>query len=136
MAYGTAAQVAALVPRYADSNGEFNLATRPVLAHVELWLTQVSGVLDTYLRTKAYSVPVTDTDFANAITLFTVEEVAAIVEGVNGSGRFGPTASGGRAVSRFAIIRQDVIDFIDSLLIGNNVWAGVATVARTDGFTL
>jgi hypothetical protein len=135
MTYGTIAQVAAFVPRYANSNSEFSTTTRPTAAQVEAWLEQVSGVLDAYAGSKGYSVPITVPDLLQAMTLFTTEEVAAMVEGANGSGRFGPTAPNQRAQSRFAIIREDVTNFIDSLLIGNNVWAGVGTVERTDGFT-
>ena len=136
MAYGTAHDVASFVPRYTDSGGEFTFATRPTNTAVDLWLTQVSGVLDTYLASKGYSVPVTDANFAAALDMFTAEEVAAMAEGVNGSGRFGPTAPDQRAQSRFAIIRKDVTDFIDSLLIGNETQAGSSAVTREDGYTV
>ena len=65
-----------------------------------------------------------------------VTPVAAMVEGANGSGRFGPTAPNQRAQSRFAIIRMDVMNFIDSLLIGNETMAGSSAVAREDSFSL
>ena len=135
MAYGTAEEVAAFVPRYADSAGAFTLATRPTLSRVETWLTQVSGVLDTYLTSKGYAVPITEANFLAALNMFTSEEVAAMVEGANGSGRFGPTAPDQRATSRFAIIRQDVTNFIDSLLVGNETRAGSSSVGREDSWT-
>ena len=135
MAYGTAAEVAAFAPRYADSSGEFSLATRPTLARVDAWLVQVSGVLDTYLASKNYAVPITDAAFLAALNMVPSEEVAAIVEGANGSGRFGPTAPDQRGQGRFAIIRQDVMDFIDSLLVGNEAQAGSSAVGREDSWT-
>lgn len=135
MAYGTAAGVAAFTPRYIDGSGGFSQATQPTATHITTWLTQVSGVLDAYLTTKGYSTPVTSADLLAALTLFTNEEVAAMAEGVNGSGRFGPAAPNQKTQSRFAIIRQDVTNFIDSLLIGNSVWAGSSATERTDGFT-
>jgi hypothetical protein len=135
MAYGTPAEVAAFVPRYADNSGTFSLATRPTLARVDAWLVQVSGVLDTYLASKGYPTPITDPAFLAALNMFTSEEVAAMAEGVNGSGRFGPTAPDQRGQSRFAIIRQDVMDFIDSLLVGNETRAGSSAVGREDSWT-
>lgn len=135
MAYGSVEEVAAFVPRYADADGYFSLGTRPPLTRVEAWLAQVSGVLDAYLASKGYAVPVTDADLNAALDLFASEEVAAMVEGVNGSGRFGPTAPDQRQTSRFAIIRQDVTNFIDSLLVGNESAAGSSAVGREDGWT-
>jgi hypothetical protein len=135
MAYGSLEEVAAFVPRYADAAGSFSLTTRPTATRVEAWLTQVSGVLDTYLASKAYSTPITDASFLAALNMFTSEEVAAMVEGANGSGRFGPTSPDQRGQSRFAIIRQDVMDFIDSLLVGNETRAGSSAVGREDSWT-
>jgi hypothetical protein len=135
MAYGTLNEVAAVVPRYADQSGDFTLTTRPNINQVTTWLTQVSGVLDAYLASKGWAVPVTDASLNAALDMFTSEEVAAMVEGANGSGRFGPTAPNQRQQSRFAIIRQDVTNFIDSLLIGNETRAGSSETTREDGWS-
>ena len=136
MTYGTAHDVASFVPRYADQFGHFTTTTRPTLAQVTAWLTQVSGVLNAYLSSKGWATPVTEANLLAALNLFTSEEVAAMVEGANGSGRFGPTAPDQRAQSRFAIIRADVTNFIDSLLLGNEVMAGSSATVREDSFTL
>ena len=136
MAYGSLGEVAAFVPRYADQFGHFTTTTRPTLTQVTAWLEQVSGILDAYLSSKGYATPITEANLLAALNLFTSEEVAAMVEGANGSGRFGPTAPDQRAQSRFAIIRMDVMNFIDSLLIGNETMAGSSAVAREDSFTL
>jgi hypothetical protein len=135
MAYGSLNEVAAFVPRYADQSGDFTLNTRPNVNQVTTWLTQVSGVLDAYLASKGWAVPVTDASLNAALDMFTSEEVAAMVEGANGSGRFGPTAPDQRQQSRFAIIRQDVTNFIDSLLIGNETRAGSSETTREDGWS-
>jgi hypothetical protein len=135
MAYGSLNEVAAFVPRYADQTGSFTLTTRPTVNQVTTWLTQVSGVLDAYLASKGWPVPVTDASLNAALDMFTSEEVAAMVEGANGSGRFGPTAPDQRQQSRFAIIRQDVTNFIDSLLIGNETRAGSSETTREDGWS-
>ena len=136
MAYGSLDEVAAFVPRYADQFGNFTTTTRPTLVQVTAWLEQVSGILDAYLSSKGYATPITEANLLAALNLFTSEEVAAMVEGANGSGRFGPTAPNQRAQSRFAIIRMDVMNFIDSLLIGNETMAGSSAVAREDSFSL
>lgn len=135
MSYGSTNEVAALVPRYANADNVFTATTRPSLAQVETWLTQVSAVLDAYLATKGYSTPITATDLNAAMDLFVAEEVASIAEGVNGSGRFGPTAANQKQQGRWAIVRADVTDYIDSLLVGNVATAGSAAVTREDGFT-
>lgn len=106
MSYGSTNEVAALVPRYANADNVFTATTRPSLAQVETWLTQVSAVLDAYLATKGYSTPITATDLNAAMDLFVAEEVASIAEGVNGSGRFGlppPTKSSKGAGPSFAL---------------------------------
>ena len=135
MAYGSLNEVAAFVPRYADMSGNFTLTTRPNINQVTTWLTQVSGVLDAYIESKGWSVPITDDSLNAALDMFTSEEVAAMVEGANGSGRFGPTAPDQRQQSRFAIIRSDVTNFLDSLLIGNETRAGSSETTREDGWS-
>lgn len=135
MSYGDKDETAALVPRYANSAGKFDQVTRPTSAQVTVWLTQVSAVLDAYLATKGYSTPVTEANLNASLDLFANEEVAALAEGVNGSGRFGPTSQNKKQQGRWAIIRSDVTDFIDSLLVGNQVTAGSTAVTRSDGFT-
>ncbi len=135
MSYGDKNEVAALVPRYANTSGVFDQLTRPTAGQVSAWLTQISAILDTYLKTKGYSTPVTESDLNASLDLFANEEAASIAEGVNGSGRFGPTSQNKKQQGRFAIIRADVTDFLDSLLIGNQVTAGSTAVTRTDGFS-
>lgn len=135
MAYGDKNEVAALVPRYANSSGVFDQVTRPTAAQVSAWLAQISAILDTYLKTKGYSTPITEADLNASLDLFANEEAASIAEGVNGSGRFGPTSQNKKQQGRFAIIRTDVTDFLDSLLVGNQVTAGSTAVTRTDGFS-
>lgn len=135
MSYGDKNEVAALVPRYANTSGVFDQLTRPTQAQVTAWLAQISAVLDAYLATKGYSVPVTEANLNAALDLFVNEETAAIAEGVNGSGRFGPTSQNKKQQGRWAIIRGDVTDFIDGLLVGNVVTAGSSAVTREDSFT-
>ena len=111
MAYGSASGVGALVPRYVNGSGVFDNTTRPTLTTVTSHLASVSSRLDIMLASVGFSVPITDDDITPSLDFFVNEEVAAIAEGINGSGRFGPTAKkpGG---SRYEIITSDIRDFI------------------------
>jgi hypothetical protein len=105
MAYGSAAGVISLAPRYA-SNGAFNTTTRPTAAHVTAWLSQVNSLIDTALAEFGFSVPITDADITPMLDFFVNEEVAALVEGANGSGRFGPTDKKSSGRGRIAIMNE------------------------------
>jgi len=119
MSYGTAAGVGALVPRYANSSVTFDGTTRPTLTTVTALLASINSRLDIMLSSAGFTVPITDADIVPTLDFFVNEEVAAIAEGINGSGRFGPTAKkpGG---SRFAIITMG------AARSGQSVTAGMA----------
>jgi hypothetical protein len=97
MAYGTQAGVIGIVPKYAQ-NGAFNSTTRPNATQVARWISQISNILDTALEEFGFSTPVTAAEVVEMCDFFVEAEVASMVEGHNGSGRFGPTdkKSGGR----------------------------------------
>lgn len=115
--YGSTSGVAVLTPRYANSSGVFDnlgnppTGTRPSLSTVESQIDQISGLANSILAQYGFSVPVKQADAKLALDIFVNEEVAAIVEGINGSGRFGPTTKEpGR--SRFTLIMDDLQTFI------------------------
>ncbi len=111
--YGATGDVAILVPRYATAGVVFDGTTRPTLTAVEKQIDQVSGLCNSMLAQAGFKTPVSQADAKLALDIFVNEEVAAIVEGINGSGRFGPTTKEpGR--SRFAIILDDLKDFIQA----------------------
>jgi hypothetical protein len=116
--YGDTDEVAALTPRNASTAGTFDLTTRPPLTEVESLCDQVSALLNSILAQNGFSIPVTDTDAVLMLDYFVNEEVAAIVEGINGSGRFGPTAKRGGSRGRFALVVEDVQNFIEGNAIG------------------
>ena len=112
-AYGSPSDVAALVPRYATVGGVFDTTTRPTLATVETQVNQVSALANSLISNAGFVVPISQADAKLALDIFINEEVAAIAEGINGSGRFGPTTKEpGR--SRFAIIMDDLRTFIQA----------------------
>lgn len=111
--YGSTSGVAVLVPRYANASAAFDGTTRPVLTTVESQIDQISGLANSILAQAGFITPVSQSDAKLALDIFVNEEVAAIVEGINGSGRFGPTTKEpGR--SRFAIIVDDLKTFIEA----------------------
>jgi hypothetical protein len=115
--YGSAAGVGALVPRYAGTTGAFDGTTRPTATQVEALIDQISSLINMILSKEGFTIPISQADTKLALTIFSQEEVAAICEGINGSGRFGPTTkSPGR--SRFSLITDDIQDFIETNSIG------------------
>lgn len=109
--YGSAAGVASYVPRYANGSATFDANTRPKLAQVESFIDQISSLVNTILASNGFKVPIIQADAVSAITIFIEQEVAAIAEGINGSGRFGPTTKT-PGKSRFQIIMEDISAFI------------------------
>jgi len=115
--YGTSTGVAAFVPRYATTAGDFSTATRPTQTQVVTFIDQVSSLVNSILGKYGFSIPVTDTLVTDMLKLFVEEEVAAIAEGINGSGRFGPTTKTPKK-SRFQIILDDVQEFVEENAVG------------------
>src|SRR5262245_48317756 len=110
--YGTAAGVASYVPRYANNSATFdNTITRPKLTDVENFINQISSLVNSMLSSNGFHIPISQSDVKSAITIFIEQEVAAIAEGINGSGRFGPTTKS-PGQSRFGIIMDDIEAFI------------------------
>jgi hypothetical protein len=117
--YADTGEVAALVPRYANGSSPsvFDTTTRPTLLQVESLIDQVSAIVNIILSQNNVTIPVTQTDVKLALDMFVNDEVAAIAEGINGSGRFGPTTKEpGR--SRFVMITDDFRDFIENNTLG------------------
>jgi hypothetical protein len=109
--YGTPPGVAALTPRYANGVGTFLTTDRPSLQTVINLLDQVSGLLNSMLAQSGFQTPIVQADVVLALTIFVQEEVASIAEGINGSGRFGPTTKAPKQ-SRFNLIMEDLQIFI------------------------
>jgi len=113
--YGSVVGVAKMVPRYA-ANGTFSDSTRPAFSQVETWLDQVSSVLNIMLAEYGFSIPVEQADCVRALALFVNSEVAAMCDGVNGSGRFGPTNKS--QSKQGTILLVDVREFVKNNAAG------------------
>ena len=77
--YGSAENVAALVPRYGNSAGYFDHTTRPTLVQVETLMNQVSATLNSILATAGFAIPVTQSDAVLMLALWVDQETAALV---------------------------------------------------------
>ena len=118
-AYGSLDQVGSLVPRYANRSGTFDDTTRPVVSSVVLFINQISSMVDAIMAQEGFVTPVTFAAVKTILDNFICSEVAAIVEGINGSGRYGPTTKTGQGKKgRFALVFDDVRIFIESMAIG------------------
>jgi hypothetical protein len=122
-----------LTPRIANTAGTFDTTTRPTLAQVEAHIDQISGIVNSYLAQAGFAVPVTQADVKLALTMFVQEEVAAMAEGVNGQGRFGPTTKTPGKRGRFAVITEDVKAFIEGQAYGFQLLGATQTTSIMSG---
>lgn len=134
MSYGTSAGVAVLTPKWSADGTDFSTSTTPTKATVTEWITRVSAMVDALLANEGFAIPVTDADVVNILEGFIEGEVAAIVEGVNGSGRFGPTAKPkGTPKGRWQIVMDDVVKFVERFGTGMEQLGATRTRPITDG---
>ena len=119
-AYGSTADVAVLTPRYAGTAGDFTTTTNPTKITVENLINQVSSIINGYMAAQGFVMPVTATALivVESLKFFVTQEVALVVEGINGSGRFGPTNNNPGFVSPFGEIFRDVMKFVDGNSVG------------------
>jgi len=116
--YGDTAEIAKLTPVHANTRGVFDPNTRPALSVVESLVDQVSALVNMLLEQLGFSIPVTEATVKLALDFFVNQEVASLAEGINGSGRFGPTAKQPGGKGRFALIMDDVKDFLEATQFG------------------
>lgn len=116
-AYGTLTGVGARTPRYVNEAGTFDNSTRPTGSQTEIFINEVSALLNTILAANGFATPVTQTSVVKMLTLFVEQEVAMMCEGVNGSGRFGPNVKTGNA-GNYTLILNDINKFIQSIAVG------------------
>jgi hypothetical protein len=136
--YGDTSEIGALVPRHANQSKLFDVATRPTISEVETWCDQVSAVINGMLAQEGFSVPITQADSKLIMDFFVNSEVAAIVEGVIGGGRFAPGSKATSAKGRWAVIYDDVKAYIEGQKkgledLGSTVGADIATEIATRG---
>ena len=138
MVYGSAEQVAALT-KHTNAKRQFDDTTRPTLAQVNDWLVQVSSILDLVLMANDQDPATVGPALFDTLAFFCTSEVAAMVEGVNGGGRFGWAAQNNREGSqeRFApAINKDATTFLSGILKrAQGKQAGTVLLTRLDGWS-
>lgn len=132
--YGDVDEIASLCPRLADAvTYKFTTATRPTLTQAESFTDQVSSVLNIMLAEQGFKIPISQADCKLALDLFVNQEVAAIAEGINGSGRFGPAVGKGTPKGRYALMMDDVKNFVEQQAAGLQRLGAVRTKSLTEG---
>jgi len=130
--YGSAAEVAAMVPQY-TSSGSFSTATRPTLVQVEKFIDRVFALVNTVLAQLGFAVPVSQADAKLALDHFVVEEVAELCEAVNRAGRFAQGALQSR--SRFDIVFDDCLNYLRKYAEGLEALGATRTRDMTYGLS-
>ncbi len=113
--YGSALGIASRVPRWVNkSTLTFDGNTNPTLTQVEAFIDEVSALMNVYLSELNVDIPIEQEDVKKVMNMFVNDEVASVVLGVHGSGRFAPKAgkSAGTGESRFVRILKDFQEFI------------------------
>lgn len=131
--YGDTAEIASLVPKHAGSSGAFDATTRPSLAALESIVDQLSAMLNAMLAEAGFDIPVTQADAKLLLDLFVNQEAAAIVEGINGYGRFGPTQGKGLPRGRWALMLDDAKSFIEGNMAGLERLGAARDFSQTSG---
>jgi hypothetical protein len=115
--YGTAAGVAAYVGVFTAS-GVFSTATKPTLLQVESWIDQVSALLNTALAKRGFTVPITQADAVLAAKSLVEQLTSDLAQAANSSGRFFSERNLERGVSNWAIIRNDISNWVEEYASG------------------
>ena len=130
-AYGTVIGVAYKVPRWSSAGGTFDDATNPPLAAVESWIDELTDSLNTMLQDERFSIPVTQARAKRVLDRYVNTEVAKMADGVNGSGKFGPTARSRGGGGRYETSDAKMKAFISANAAGFEALG----VTRTSGIT-
>lgn len=115
--YGTAAGVAAYVGVYTVA-GVFSTATKPTLANVESWIDQVSALLNTALAKRGFTIPMTQTTAVLSAASLVEQLVSDLAQAANSSGRFFSERFLERGVSNWAVIRNDISNWVEEYASG------------------
>ena len=119
MSYGTLAQIGGRVPRFATSGGTFDGTTRPTSTQVTAMMAQISALIDAFLASHGYVVPVTDGDVTPLLDLFVEDYIAGLVIQTNGSLFVGPTLTkSGATMMGWEATAQAVKTYIDAIAVG------------------
>lgn len=130
-AYGAVVDVAALTPQYTAS-GAYSTATRPTQAQVEVFLNQVSAVLNVSLAEAGFTIPVDQEDAVLALDNFAATQATQMCHAANGVNAY--AATGQVAIRTVGEqLRLDVANFIRAHALGFELLGATRTRAATAG---
>ncbi len=120
--YGSIEEVAALVPRYTNTDGNWiakaeSGATRPTLEDVERYVDRVSGLINTYLAQEGFNVPVSEPIAKAALDDLAITFSVELCHVSNSAGRFF-TDRQLRKFSPLQVIRDEIAMWITSHAAG------------------
>lgn len=117
--YGAITQVEARCNKRLK-DGAFGATTTPTDDQVRDFMDEVSAILNIILAQEGFTVPVTDENIKMVLASWVADEVASIVEGINGSGRFGPRGKDQRGgmTGRYTLITKDAKQFVEDTVFG------------------
>jgi len=131
--YGDTGEIAAICPQFVDGTSKiFDTATQPTLLQVESAVDQISAILNSYIATSGFAIPISQADAKLALDIFVNHEAAGWVRGVNHSGRFGPTTKS-EGQGWITVLMKEVGEFIDMVSKGWEELGATRTRASTDG---
>lgn len=119
--YGTSEKVAGYVPRYAASSGDFDASTNPSKARVEGIIDRVSGLVNAYLKSLGFTIPLTNADNVLAMENIVVEISATAIDGIRGSGRYAPNSKAIANRGMLAVLNEDIMAYLDAIAEGLEV---------------
>ncbi len=131
--YGSLTEIGALVPRFSGSTSDFGDSERPTENQIESIVDQLSAVLNSILAQFGFSIPVAQADCVLMLGLFINESAAEVVNGINGSGRFGPGSKAMKKRGRRAMLLEDIRAFVDGNQVGLEMLGATRTRDTTSG---
>ena len=148
--YGTAAGVALIARKYANSSQAFDGSTVPTLTQVNTWLDEVCAELNASLADARFTIPITATAVTPMLDRFVNAQVARMVEALHLSHRAGPVVSGARnnavtvndvlaaipaAVDAFVRQRAGGIEAMGAGRGTTQITVGSVAMIRTDAYS-
>lgn len=111
--YGSAANVAALTPRFTNS-GVFDTTTRPTIAQVETWIDQTSGTVNIMLAEMGFVIPVTQADAVLSLASLVTSSCADRALYANQTGRFFTDAALEHGISIDKTLRNEIAAWVEA----------------------
>lgn len=131
--YSTLVKVGALVPKWAGATINFAATTRPSATQVEVWIDEVSAMLNIVLAAEGFTTPVVQADVVLMLDNFVAQEVAAFCEGANGYGKFGPSNNKyANQGNRYSVLNDDVVAFVEAFARGMSEMGAARTNTLVD----